>query len=146
MKRKLFIIGGTFVIALAVIVCIGIIVKVKHDSINESTLSEYVGESAVSVIKEQVSEQSIDVPTDASGDNLYVTAYNELVDAVENDTLLSQYFTADDVKVKVVSGTTVIYLDNADKTGYTDKEVIYAVVDGEGGDEYSAFYDYLTNK
>lgn len=146
MKRKLFIAGGTFVIALAVIVCIGIIVKVKHDSVIESTPSEYVGESAVSVIKEQVSEQSIDVPTDAAGDNLYVTAYNELVDAVENDALLSQYFTADDVKVKVVSGTTVIYLDNADKTGYTEKEVIYAVVDGEGGDEYSAFYEYLTNK
>lgn len=146
MKRKLFIIGGTFVIALAIIVYVGTIVKVKHDSIIESTFSEYVGESAVSVIEEQVSEQSIDVPTDASGDNLYVTAYNELVDAVENDTLLSQYFTADDVKVKVVSGTTVIYLDNADKTGYTDKEVIYAVVDGEGGDEYSAFYDYLANK
>lgn len=146
MKRKLFIIGGTFVIALAVIVCIGIIVKVKHDSVIESTPSEYVGESAVSVIKEQVSEQSIDVPTDAAGDNLYVTAYNELVDAVENDALLSQYFTADDVKVKVVSGTTVIYLDNADKTGYTEKEVIYAVLDGEGGDEYSAFYGYLRNK
>lgn len=146
MKRKLFIIGGTFVIALAIIVCVRTIVKVKHDSIIESTLSEYVGESAVSVIEEQVSEQSIDVPTDAAGDNLYVTAYNELVDAVENDALLSQYFTADDVKVKVVSGTTVIYLDNADKTGYTEKEVIYAVVDGEGGDEYSAFYEYLTNK
>jgi len=146
MKRKLFIAGGTFVIALAVIVCIGIIVKVKHDSIIESIPSEYVGESAVSVIKEQVSEQSIDVPTDVAGDNLYVAAYNELVDAVENDALLSQYFTADDVKVKVVSGTTVIYLDNADKTGYTEKEVIYAVIDGEGGDEYSAFYEYLTNK
>lgn len=146
MKRKLFIAGCTFVITLSVIVCIGIIVKVKHDSVIESTPSEYVGESAVSVIKERVSEQSIDVPTDVAGDNLYVAAYNELVDAVENDALLSQYFTADDVKVKVVSGTTVIYLDNADKTGYTEKEVIYAVIDGEGGDEYSAFYEYLTNK
>lgn len=146
MKRKLFIAGCTFVITLSVIVCIGIIVKVKHDSVIESTPSEYVGESAVSVIKEQVSEQSIDVPTDVAGDNLYVAAYNELVDVVENDALLSQYFTADDVKVKVVSGTTVIYLDNADKTGYTEKEVIYAVIDGEGGDEYSAFYEYLTNK
>lgn len=146
MKRKLFIAGCTFVITLSVIVCIGIIVKVKHDSVIESTPSEYVGESAVSVIKERVSEQSIDVPTDVAGDNLYVAAYNELVDVVENDALLSQYFTADDVKVKVVSGTTVIYLDNADKTGYTEKEVIYAVIDGEGGDEYSAFYEYLTNK
>lgn len=146
MKKVIIGLGCT----LGVVLVVGILVVVLHKkNVAEpvETLAPEVQREIEQIVETAAVESEEYVPE--IGDFSMEAAVNDVIFYVLNNPILSQYFTKEDIKIKVRDGDTVIYLDNCDRTGYSEVELDMYVIPAYGEpydvDAVIELYHWLVN-
>lgn len=115
----LIVIGG--------VTCLAYFLRAKDNKVTEPTVAVEIEN-----IIEDVSKALPEMPVEPERNEELSTAISSLTDSLLDDSYMSKYFTADDIKVASRDGGAYVMMTNCSRIGYTEDEVIVYFVTAEG--------------